>query len=98
MAETTFTFRVDEELKSAFADAAKSQDRSAAQLLRALMREAVVGEADKQDHDSWFRGEVEDALREASDPSTVLISDEDLKADWDLKRSEYLERAGGTRR
>ncbi|HLR16583.1 MAG TPA: addiction module protein [Alcanivoracaceae bacterium] len=38
MSETTFTFRVDERLKSEFAALAKKHDRSAAQLIRDLMR------------------------------------------------------------
>ncbi|EAR22777.1 hypothetical protein [Nitrococcus mobilis] len=39
MAETTFTFCVEEELKSAFTTAAKAHDRTGAQLLRAFMRD-----------------------------------------------------------
>lgn len=36
MREATFTFRVDEALKSEFTTAAKASDRTGAQLLRAL--------------------------------------------------------------
>ena len=39
MTDTTFTFRVDEGLKRAFVESAKSADRSAAQILRAAMRQ-----------------------------------------------------------
>ena len=90
MAETTFTFRVDEDLKTAFANAAKAQDRSAAQLLRVLMREAVQETTDSRDHDAWFRGEVERALAESEDSSVELIADHDVKAVWDRKRAEIL--------
>jgi len=38
MNEATFTFRVNEALKSEFSNAAKSRDRNAAQLLRDFMR------------------------------------------------------------
>jgi predicted transcriptional regulator len=41
MPETTFTFRVDEALKSAFTDAARTHDRPGSQLLRDFMREFV---------------------------------------------------------
>lgn len=34
MTDSTFTFRVDDDLKTAFAETAKAQDRTAAQLLR----------------------------------------------------------------
>ena len=41
MSEGTFTFRVDEELKDQFSTAAKSRDRTGAQLLRDFMRDYV---------------------------------------------------------
>ena len=41
MGEATFTFRVDEALKAEFTQAAKADDRTAAQLLRGFMREYV---------------------------------------------------------
>ncbi len=39
--ETTFTFRVDVDLKAAFTQTAKAQDRSASLLLRDYMRDYV---------------------------------------------------------
>jgi len=39
MSEATFTFRVDESLKSQFTTAAKDRDRTGAQLLRDFMRD-----------------------------------------------------------
>ena len=45
MGEATFTFRVDEALKAEFAQAAKADDRTAAQLLRDFMRDYVRGSA-----------------------------------------------------
>ena len=95
MAETTFTFRVDDDLKEAFAEAAKSQDRSAAQLLRVLMREAVQRQLAAHGHDAWFRGEVEQALREADDPAVRRISHDDVKANWDRQRAGLTGRKGG---
>lgn len=41
MSESTVVIRVDEELKTAFASAAKAADRTASQLLRDFMREFV---------------------------------------------------------
>lgn len=95
MAETTFTFRVDEELKSAFAEAAKAQDRSAAQLLRVLMRDTVQTRAVARDHDSWFREEIEDALRESEDGNVELVPDEDVEAAWENTRAKILSHRGG---
>ena len=41
MSQATFTFRVDEELKAAFATVAEANDRSGAQVLRDFMRRYV---------------------------------------------------------
>lgn len=96
MAETTFTFRIDDDLKSAFAEAAKAQDRTAAQLLRVLMREAVQRQQDAREHDAWFRREVEQAVREAADPRTRRIPHEEVRTDWRQQRAELMRRAGAS--
>ncbi|HEX9771604.1 MAG TPA: hypothetical protein VGA50_20720 [Kiloniellales bacterium] len=95
MAQATFTFRVDDDLKSAFADAAKAQDRTAAQLLRVLMREAVRRQHDARDHDAWFRGEVAQAVREADDPAVRRIAHDDVRKDWRRQRAALAKRARG---
>lgn len=94
MTESTFTFRVDEDLKSAFAEAAKAQDRTGAQLLRDFMRESVKRQQESAEHDAWFRREVEQALREADDPNTEWISDEEVRSRWQAQRTKLLKRAG----
>jgi predicted transcriptional regulator len=58
MSESTFTFRVDDSLKAAFADAAKQQDRTAAQLLRDFMRNYVAERQVDAEYDAWFRRKV----------------------------------------
>jgi hypothetical protein len=93
MAETTFTFRVDEELKEAFAHAAKEEDRTAAQLLRSLMRDTVDRKRAAQEHDAWFRAEVEKALKEADDPNTRWISNSQARADWRRYRAKLVKGA-----
>jgi predicted transcriptional regulator len=93
MTETTFTFRVDEELKSAFAETAKEQDRTAAQLLRTLMREAVERKQEAREYDAWFRAEVEQALREADDPKVRKIPHETVMANLRRQRAKFLKRA-----
>ncbi len=49
MTQSTFTFRANEDLKDNFTAAAKSLDRSGAQLLRDYMRE-IVRRRQKMDH------------------------------------------------
>ena len=55
MSEATFTFRVDEALKSEFSNAAQSRDRTAAQLLRDFMRDFVRQHQEGAEHDAGFR-------------------------------------------
>lgn len=59
MPEATFTFRVEDSLKSAFTETAKKRDRTAAQLLRDFMREYVAQEKSEIEYDTWFRQKVE---------------------------------------
>ncbi|PSJ62521.1 hypothetical protein [Kumtagia ephedrae] len=92
MADSTFTFRVDEELKSAFADAARAEDRTAAQLLRVLMREAVERSQAKREYDAWFDAEIDAALKEADDPNTEWVPHEVVKEDMARQRAELLAR------
>jgi hypothetical protein len=44
--------------------------------------------------DSWFREEIEHALREADDPNAEWISNEDAKAAWAIQRAELSARIG----
>jgi len=66
MSEATFTFRVEEQLKCAFAQAAKAQDRTGAQLLRDFMREFVRSQQQAAQHDAWFRQQVQVGLNAAN--------------------------------
>lgn len=92
MPDTTFTFRVDEDLKKVFAEAAKAQDRTAAQLLRVLMRDEVERGQAAREHDAWFRAEVEKGLQEADDPNTKWIPHEEVMKDWHRRRAQLLKR------
>lgn len=92
MAESTFTFRVDEALKYAFAEAAKAQDRNAAQLLRDYMRDVVQRQSDKDTHDTWFRNEVEQAVREADDGSVERIPHRQVRTSWRQQRAALAKR------
>jgi predicted transcriptional regulator len=94
MPETTFTFRVDEDLKSAFTDAAKAHDRPGSQLLRDFMREYV----EKAEYDAWFRAEVEQGLRELEDPNVELIPNEQVEAEWEVQKAELLARVKAGRK
>ncbi|MPT47886.1 MAG: hypothetical protein E2598_05600 [Sphingobium sp.] len=85
MTEATFTFRVDEQLKSAFATAAKSKDRTGAQLLRDFMREYVQRQQQMEDHDIWFRQQVQRGVDAAN--VGQLISGADVEAQFAHRRA-----------
>ena len=80
MPDATFTFRLDDRLKTDFAEVAKSQDRTTAQLLRVLMRAEVSRQREMAEHDTWFRAEVKQSLQEADDSNVARIPHEEVRA------------------
>ena len=86
MSEATFTFRVDEGLKDAFSTAAKSRDRTAAQLLRDFMRDFVRQQQDAVEHEAWFRRPVQTGLESANEGR--LVSAEDVETEFAIRRAE----------
>lgn len=88
MSDATFTFRVDEALKSEFASAAKAMDRSGAQLLRDYMREVVQQRQSRSDYQTWERRQVEAGLRSVREGRT-LPADE-VEAHFTAKRRGLL--------
>lgn len=95
MADSTFTFRVDDELKAAFTEVAGAQERTAAQLLRLLMRETVQRAAEEQEHEAWFRRQVVQAVAEANADTTHRVPHEQVRSDWQQQRAEIERRAAG---
>lgn len=75
MDTSTFTFRLDESLKEEFAKAAKSRDRTAAQLLRDFMRDFVNKEHKAAAHDAWVRQQVLKGLDDAQ-KGNIITADE----------------------
>jgi len=86
MPETTFTFRVDQELKNAFTEAARAIDRPGSQLLRDFMRDYV----ERAKHDVWFRAEVEQSLKEADDPNVELVPHGEVVRKWQARRGKLM--------
>jgi predicted transcriptional regulator len=85
MAEATFTFRVEDALKSAFSEAAKAQDQTGAQLLRNFMRDYVKHQQDEAQYDAWFRLQVEAGLESAN--AGKLISNEQVESGFAARRA-----------
>lgn len=95
MADSTFTLRVDEDLKQAFAAVAESEERTAAQLLRLLMRRTVDQHDEAASHDTWFRSEVQQALASADDPDVDRYAHDEVRSSWLEQRAELERRASG---
>jgi len=89
MTEATFTFRVDENLKNSFAQAAKAQDRTGAQLLRDFMRHYVAEQQGARDYDSWLTAKVEQSR--ASAEAGNLMSGADVEAKFAARRAATLD-------
>lgn len=79
MSDATFTFRVEESLKNDFTAAARSHDRTSAQLLRDFMRDYVRQQQDSAEHDAWFRRQVQ-AGQDAANAGDLLPA-EDVEAE-----------------
>lgn len=91
MSESTFTFRVDEDLKSAFTAAAKGNDRTAAQILREAMREYVAAEAPPTpEYVEWLRGKVEKSRAQIA--RGEYRTNEEVEVYFAQKREELLKR------
>ncbi|MDK4705073.1 hypothetical protein PH562_22675 [Rhizobium sp. CNPSo 4062] len=93
MTDATFTFRVEEELKAAFSEAAKAHDQTGAQLLRAFMRDYVRRQQDAADYDMWFRQRVQAGLASAN--AGNLIPDDNIDAEFAALREETRRKLSG---
>ena len=95
MSEATFTFRVDEALKDQFTAAAKSRDRTGAQLLRDFMRDFVRQQQETAEHDAWFRRQIQAGLDAAT--AGDVISTEEVEAEAAVWRAETRHKIAGQR-
>ncbi|MCJ9674797.1 MULTISPECIES: hypothetical protein [unclassified Neorhizobium] len=86
MTEATFTFRVEEELKAAFTEAAKADDQTSAQLLRKFMRDYIKQQQEAADYDVWFRQKVQKAIDSAN--AGDLLSEDDVETEFAPLREE----------
>ena len=86
MSRTTFTFRVEEDLKENFASVSKSMNRTGAQLLRDCMRDLVRRQQEPEEHDAWFREQVRAGLDSAN--ADKLVPHEKVEEKFAARRAE----------
>ncbi|CAI1124002.1 hypothetical protein [Serratia quinivorans] len=88
MSESTVVIRVDDELKMAFASAAKAADRTASQLLRDFMRDFVSRQSQQKEYEQWLQEKVElsrKALHEGK-----IVDNEEVEAYFTERREKSM--------
>lgn len=93
--ESVFFLKLESELRNQFMAEAAAMDRPASQLVREFMRDFVQRRREAREHDAWFRAEVEQGMREADDPDTRRIFEDDAGPSWRRQRAKLEERAAG---
>ena len=88
MPESTFTVRVDDQLKDAFTEAARVNDRTGAQLIRDFMRDYVQSAREKTEYEEWFAAKVQAGLRDVA--AGRVVSHGDVKARSRARRERLL--------
>jgi len=79
---------VDDELKIAFASAAKAADRTASQLLRDFMRDFVSRQSQQKEYEQWLQEKV-DLSRKALQEGRV-VDNEDVEAYFAERRAKSM--------
>ncbi|EPC4488568.1 CopG family ribbon-helix-helix protein [Serratia liquefaciens] len=88
MSESTVVIRVDDELKIAFASAAKAADRTASQLLRDFMRDFVSRQSQQKEYEQWLQEKI-DLSRKALQEGRV-VDNEDVEAYFAERRAKSM--------
>ncbi len=91
--EAMFTLKLEPVLRAQFVAAAAAVDRPASQIVREFMRDFIEQQRAVRENDAWFRTEVEQAMREADDPTLARVPHEEIAAKWRQKRAALLRQA-----
>ena len=94
MAEATVIVRVEDDLKAAFAEAAKAADRTTSQLIRDFMRDYVRRQTEQAEYDTWLSQKVEAGRAAVRDGR--LKSNDEVEAHFARRRAEGLRKADET--
>ena len=83
--EAVFTMKLEPELRSAFMEAAASDDRPASQVVRELMRDYIEKKHQARDYDAFLRQKI--AAAQKSMQMGQGRSNEDVEADFAARRT-----------
>lgn len=84
---------LDPKLHKLFIAEADAMRQPALQLAHDLIRSYVENQQAARVQDARMRAEVEQALREADAPQVARVPNEEVSADWHLRRVELQTRA-----
>jgi len=90
--DAVFTMKIEPELRDAFMAAAAASHRPASQIVREAMRDFIDKQKKQREYDAWFIAEVEEGLREADDPNTLWLTQEEVEANMERQRQSFLAR------
>ena len=93
--QAALTVELEPDLQEALIAEAEAAGQTPADIVRDLIDGFVRQQRDAREHDAWFRAEVEQALREADNPTVRRIPNEEVEASWERKRAELVRRIGG---
>lgn len=90
--DAVFTMKIEPELRDAFMAEAAASHRPASQIVREAMRDFIDKQQKQREYDAWFLAEVEEGVREADDPNTVWLTQEEVEANMERQRQSFLAR------
>jgi predicted transcriptional regulator len=90
--DAVFTMKIEPELRDAFMAEAAASHRPASQIVREAMRDFIDKQKKQREYDAWFLAEMEEGVREADDPNTVWITQEEMEANTERLRQSLLAR------
>ncbi len=93
MSDISVPLTIPPELHAQFLAEAEAVHRPAVDVLNELVEAFVTRQRDAREHDAWFRAAVEEGVRSADDPNVARISNDEVWADWKVRRAELLRRA-----
>jgi hypothetical protein len=90
--EAVFTMKLEPELRDEFMAEAEAAHRPASQVVRELMREFVQRQREAREYHEFLRRKVE--IARADRRSERSYSDEEVEAEFSVRRLELLRKAG----
>ncbi|MBW6485132.1 MAG: type II toxin-antitoxin system RelB/DinJ family antitoxin [Syntrophobacterales bacterium] len=102
MSDTMIRSRIDASLKIEAQSLLDGMGLSMSEAIRLFLHQVVaekglpfpvkLSKEAAEEHDRWFRQQIEPAVEEADKPGTAFIPHEQVRGRWDAKRKELAQR------